>query len=63
MPTAGRVHAQRQARAVRGRLQNSPMEEIFQNGLHEFIGGFIEDNNQIGAAIVRAISDVERDRL
>jgi uncharacterized alpha-E superfamily protein len=43
--------AQRKARAVRARLQNSKMEEIFQSGLHEFIGGFISDNNQIGAAV------------
>src|SRR5246127_3348413 len=28
--------AQRHARAVRGRLENSKIEEIFQNGLHEF---------------------------
>jgi uncharacterized alpha-E superfamily protein len=27
------------------------MEEIFQNGLHEFIGDFISSNNQLGAAI------------
>jgi len=30
---------------------NSRIEEIFQNGLHEFIGGFIEDNNRLGSAI------------
>ncbi len=27
------------------------MEEIFQQGLHEFIGEFIADNNRLGAAI------------
>ena len=27
------------------------MEEIFQTGLHEFIGEFIDDNNRLGAAI------------
>jgi uncharacterized alpha-E superfamily protein len=43
--------AQRQARAVRARLVNSRIEEIFQSGLHEFIGGFIEDNNRLGSAI------------
>ncbi|HEY2137424.1 MAG TPA: alpha-E domain-containing protein [Xanthobacteraceae bacterium] len=43
--------AQRKARAVRTRLQNSRMEEIFQHGLHEFIGEFIADNNQLGAAV------------
>ena len=30
--------AQRQARSIRARLQNSRMDEIFQTGLHEFIG-------------------------
>jgi uncharacterized alpha-E superfamily protein len=45
--------AQRQARAIRARLQNSRMEEIFQNGLHEFIEEFIADNNQLGAAVTR----------
>ncbi len=43
--------AQRKARAVRTRLQNSRMDEIFQSGLHEFISGFIADNNQLGAAL------------
>ena len=43
--------AQRQARAIRARLENSRMEEIFQPGLHEFIDEFIADNNRLGAAI------------
>ena len=43
--------AQRQARSIRARLENSRMEEIFQTGLHEFIGEFIADNNRLGAAI------------
>jgi uncharacterized alpha-E superfamily protein len=43
--------AQRQARAIRTRLENSRMDEIFQQGLHEFIGEFIAHNNQLGAAI------------
>jgi uncharacterized alpha-E superfamily protein len=43
--------AQRQARALRARLENSRMEEIFQQGLHEFIGEFIDNNNRLGAAI------------
>ena len=45
--------AQRQARAVRARLENSKIEEIFLNGLHEFIGGFIEDNNRLGTAVAQ----------
>jgi len=43
--------AQRQARAVRTRLENSSMDEIFQGGLHEFIAGLISDNNRLGLAI------------
>ena len=43
--------AQRLARGVRTRLQNSRMDEIFQTGLHEFIQTFISDNNRIGTTI------------
>jgi uncharacterized alpha-E superfamily protein len=43
--------AQRHARGVRTRLQNSKMDEIFQHGLHEFITSFINDNNKLGSAI------------
>jgi uncharacterized alpha-E superfamily protein len=43
--------AQRQARSLRTRLENSRIEEIFQGGLHEFITDFIAANNRLGAAI------------
>jgi len=43
--------AQRLARGVRTRLQNSRMDEIFQTGLHEFIQTFISDNNRIGSTV------------
>jgi uncharacterized alpha-E superfamily protein len=43
--------AQRQARTIRTRLQNSRMDEIFQTGLHEFISEFVADNNALGAAV------------
>jgi uncharacterized alpha-E superfamily protein len=43
--------AQRQARATRARIENSRMEEIFQQGLHEFINEFIDANNRLGGAI------------
>jgi len=33
------------------RLQHGRMNEIFQTGLHEFISGFIADNNRLGALI------------
>ena len=45
--------AQRQARAVRTRLQNSDMDAIFQRGLHEFIGEFVSDNNRLGSIIAQ----------
>jgi uncharacterized alpha-E superfamily protein len=43
--------AQRQAWAMRTQLQSSRMDEIFQQGLHEFIGDFISANNRLGSAI------------
>jgi len=45
--------AQRHARAVHARLVNSRMNEIFQRGLHEFIGEFVADNHQLGVAIAQ----------
>src|SRR6202162_4897634 len=39
--------SQRQARAVRTRLQNSRMDEIFRSGLHEFITEFVSDNDAL----------------
>jgi uncharacterized alpha-E superfamily protein len=45
--------AQRLARTIRARLQNSDMEQIFQGGLHEFISEFIADNNRLGTAITQ----------
>jgi uncharacterized alpha-E superfamily protein len=43
--------AQRHARIIHSRLEASRMDEIFQSGLHEFIDGFIADNNSLGSAI------------
>ena len=45
--------AQRQARTVRARLENTRIDEIFQTGLHEFIGDFIDDNNRLGTAVMQ----------
>jgi uncharacterized alpha-E superfamily protein len=45
--------AQRHARAVRTRLENSSMDDIFQSGLHEFISELISDNNRLGGAITQ----------
>ncbi len=43
--------AQRQARSVYGKLETLTMESVFQGGLHEFVEGFIGDNNRLGALI------------
>ena len=43
--------AQRQARAMLGALERASMAEIFQDGLHEFITTFIEDNAKLAATI------------
>ncbi len=43
--------AQRQARTVYGKLEKLTMESVFQAGLHEFVGGFIGENNQLGMLI------------
>jgi len=45
--------AQRHARAVRARLENSSIEGVFQSGLHEFIDEFVEDNNRLGTAVTQ----------
>ncbi len=45
--------AQRQARAMRTRLKNHRMDDIFQQGLHEFIGEFIAANNQLSSTITQ----------
>ena len=45
--------SQRLARATYSRLRNARIDDIFQNGLHEFLTGFIEENNRLGAAIGR----------
>lgn len=44
-------NSQRLARAMLTKLSNATMEEIFQEGLHEFIGSFIAENNRLGGAI------------
>jgi uncharacterized alpha-E superfamily protein len=44
--------SQRAARAIRTRLQNATVMEIFQKtGLHEFLTEFIRDNAKLGDAI------------
>jgi uncharacterized alpha-E superfamily protein len=45
--------AQREARAIRSRLMNSRIDEVFQSGLHEFLRGFIDDNNRLGSALAQ----------
>ena len=43
--------AQRLARGIRTRLENSRMDGIFQRGLHEFLLEFIAENNRLGSAV------------
>lgn len=43
--------AQRKARAVRTKLQNSNIEAVFQSGLHEYISAFIAENHLLGVAV------------
>ncbi|MGE3245434.1 MAG: alpha-E domain-containing protein [Beijerinckiaceae bacterium] len=40
--------AQRHARSVAGAIGNARMDEIFQDGLHEYIGSFLDQNNRLG---------------
>ena len=43
--------AQRIARSTLAHIENANIDGIFQGGLHEFLTGFIADNNRLGAAI------------
>jgi uncharacterized alpha-E superfamily protein len=43
--------SQRLASATLSRLSDLAIEEIFSQGLHEFIEGFIVENNRLGAAV------------
>lgn len=43
--------SQRLARATQAKLSNQSIDDVFQTGLHEFISGFICDNNRLGATI------------
>jgi uncharacterized alpha-E superfamily protein len=44
--------SQRLARGMLARLDALSVEEIFADGLHEFIQEFIAENNRLGAAII-----------
>jgi uncharacterized alpha-E superfamily protein len=46
-----RGSAQRLSGAILAKLESQRIDDIFQSGLHEFIGGFLRDNAQLGAAI------------
>ena len=43
--------AQRHARNVMARLEQASIKDIFQNGMHEFITAFVEDNDKLGSEI------------
>ncbi len=44
--------SQRVASNLLAQLDGQSIEEIFSTGLHEFIQGFIAENNRLGAAII-----------
>ncbi|MCJ2029646.1 alpha-E domain-containing protein [Methylobacterium sp. J-043] len=46
-----RGESQRLASNLRAKLRSADIERIFASGLHEFIQGFIVENNSLGAAI------------
>ena len=46
-----RGESQRLASNMRAKLAGADIERIFASGLHEFIQGFISENNALGAAI------------
>ena len=43
--------AQRHARAMLSSLETLTMQRLIQGGLHEFLQGFLNDNNKLGATI------------
>ncbi len=43
--------SQRHARNIYSRLEHAKTKEIFQNGLHEFVTAFIDDNNKLAGNI------------
>ena len=43
--------AQRHARNVMARLEQASIKDIFQTGMHEFITGFVADNDRLGLEI------------
>jgi uncharacterized alpha-E superfamily protein len=43
--------SQRYASNTLARLSSTSIESVFEQGLHQFIEEFIEENNQLGSAI------------
>ena len=43
--------AQRQARAIKRKLESASIQDIFQSGLHQFVDEFINENNSLANAI------------
>ena len=44
--------AQRLSHKTLAQLENVAIDTVFQGGLHEFITTFLDDNNQLGSAII-----------
>ena len=40
--------------AIKAKLSVRSIRDVFDTGLHEFLGGFIADNNTLGAEIAAA---------
>jgi uncharacterized alpha-E superfamily protein len=49
--------SQRHARSMFARLENASIDDIFGQGLHEFITGFVEDNSRLGVLIAEQFLD------
>ena len=45
--------SQRHARAMLAKLQGADLKAIFQNGLHEFVGEFVDDNDKLGSLLAQ----------
>ncbi len=43
--------SQRNARTIHTNLQNAKIRDLFQDGLHEFIASFIDENNKLGKSL------------
>jgi uncharacterized alpha-E superfamily protein len=45
--------SQRVARTTLAKLSNAEINAVFQDGLHEFLADFVDENNKLGAAVAQ----------